>query len=388
MPRKEFVAFTRLDASDVNTYLMDQSVMTFASSGARGSAIASPTEGMVTYLEDSNSLQLYDGTSWGAVDTSGSGNAIINGAFDIFQRSPTNTMTITSSGYTLDRWFQDIGGSTVVSRQTTGVPFGSTFCMRVVINGAVANSIQPFENIESMKLWGKTVTLSVKLRRNSTFANNLTIGIGKNSTSNAAPTAAGWSVIQQTTITNANLPTGTSNANWFTATVTATIPSDGTANSIRVLIGQSAGESAGAYYEVAEVQLEANPVETPFRRNANSIQGELAACQRYYYRESATASAFTWFGTTGIAASTTSVIVPLKTPVPLRTIASSVEFSTLLISDTVNNTAVTSVTLDANRTADTSVVSIGVASGLTQFRPYILRANNSTSAFIGLSAEL
>jgi hypothetical protein len=29
MPRKEFDAFTRLDASDINTYLMDQSVMVF-----------------------------------------------------------------------------------------------------------------------------------------------------------------------------------------------------------------------------------------------------------------------------------------------------------------------------------------------------------------------
>jgi hypothetical protein len=64
MPRKEFEAFTRLDASDVNTFLMDQSVMTFASSAARGSAIPTPVEGMVAYLEDSDLLSIYDGSAW------------------------------------------------------------------------------------------------------------------------------------------------------------------------------------------------------------------------------------------------------------------------------------------------------------------------------------
>jgi hypothetical protein len=64
MPRKEFEAFTRLDASDVNTYLMDQSVMTFAGTAARGSAITTPVEGMVTYLEDSQSLSVNNGTDW------------------------------------------------------------------------------------------------------------------------------------------------------------------------------------------------------------------------------------------------------------------------------------------------------------------------------------
>jgi hypothetical protein len=64
MPRKEFEAFTRLDASDVNTYLMDQAVMVFANSAARGSAIASPTEGMVAYLNDSNLMTIYDGANW------------------------------------------------------------------------------------------------------------------------------------------------------------------------------------------------------------------------------------------------------------------------------------------------------------------------------------
>jgi hypothetical protein len=64
MPRKEFEAFTRLDASDVNSFLMDQTVMSFAGTAARGSAIPSPVEGMTTFLEDSNLLSIYEGGVW------------------------------------------------------------------------------------------------------------------------------------------------------------------------------------------------------------------------------------------------------------------------------------------------------------------------------------
>ena len=58
MPKKTFTAGEVLAAADVNTFLMDQSVMTFADSGARGSAIGTATEGMVTYLEDTDELEL------------------------------------------------------------------------------------------------------------------------------------------------------------------------------------------------------------------------------------------------------------------------------------------------------------------------------------------
>jgi hypothetical protein len=43
---------------------MDQAVQTFAGTAARGSAITTPVEGMVTYLEDSNRLDFYDGSSF------------------------------------------------------------------------------------------------------------------------------------------------------------------------------------------------------------------------------------------------------------------------------------------------------------------------------------
>jgi hypothetical protein len=64
MPRKEFTAFTRLDASDLNTYLMDQSIQTFGGTAARASAISEPVEGMYTHLEDTDALQFWNGSAW------------------------------------------------------------------------------------------------------------------------------------------------------------------------------------------------------------------------------------------------------------------------------------------------------------------------------------
>lgn len=64
MPRKVFTAGEVLAAADVNTYLMNQSVMTFAGTAARGSAIGTATEGMLTWLEDSNVYQYYNGSAW------------------------------------------------------------------------------------------------------------------------------------------------------------------------------------------------------------------------------------------------------------------------------------------------------------------------------------
>jgi hypothetical protein len=64
MPRKVFTAGEVLAAADVNTYLMDQAVMTFAGTAARGSAIGTATEGMVTYLADSNTFEFWNGSAF------------------------------------------------------------------------------------------------------------------------------------------------------------------------------------------------------------------------------------------------------------------------------------------------------------------------------------
>ena len=61
---RTFVDGDILTAAQVNTYLMEQSVMVFADAAARTSAIAAPSEGMITYLADTNAVEKYDGSNW------------------------------------------------------------------------------------------------------------------------------------------------------------------------------------------------------------------------------------------------------------------------------------------------------------------------------------
>lgn len=64
MPKMTFTAGNDALASEVNTYLMDQAVMTFASANTRDTAISTPTEGMLVYLNDLNQYQTYTGSTW------------------------------------------------------------------------------------------------------------------------------------------------------------------------------------------------------------------------------------------------------------------------------------------------------------------------------------
>lgn len=57
-----------LTAAQVNTYLQEQTVMVFASSTARTTALSGVlAEGMMSYLQDTNSVEFYNGTSWVAL---------------------------------------------------------------------------------------------------------------------------------------------------------------------------------------------------------------------------------------------------------------------------------------------------------------------------------
>jgi hypothetical protein len=67
--RKVFTAGEVLTAANVQDYLQDQTVMVFSGTAARGSALPGTvvSEGMVSYLSDTNSIQVYDGAAWQTV---------------------------------------------------------------------------------------------------------------------------------------------------------------------------------------------------------------------------------------------------------------------------------------------------------------------------------
>lgn len=69
-----------LTAAQVNTYLQEQAVMRFASAAARTTALSGVlAEGMVSYLMDTDSVEVYNGTSWVGV-ASGDITAVTTGS--------------------------------------------------------------------------------------------------------------------------------------------------------------------------------------------------------------------------------------------------------------------------------------------------------------------
>jgi hypothetical protein len=93
-----FTAGNILRATEVNTYLMQQSVMVFATAAARLAAIPAPTDGMVSYLKDTKFYYTYNGTAWLQLP-----NMIVPTTY-----TPTHNITLGSGG-TLTASYQVIG---------------------------------------------------------------------------------------------------------------------------------------------------------------------------------------------------------------------------------------------------------------------------------------
>jgi hypothetical protein len=50
--------------ADLAAGVIPRGVMRFASASARGATLAAPVEGMTTWLQDANRLEVYDGSAW------------------------------------------------------------------------------------------------------------------------------------------------------------------------------------------------------------------------------------------------------------------------------------------------------------------------------------
>ncbi len=307
-------------------------------------------------------------------------NKIINGAFDIWQRGTSFTTGNAAYVYTADRWLTYFYGNNTSSvTQQTFTPgtapvsgYEGQFFGR--FNSTNTANFFSYRIEDVRTLAGQTATFSFWAKSNSN--QTITATVSQNFGSGGSATVA--SVISGS-------PALTTS--WQRFSYTAAIPS---------ISGKTVGTSSyvllefvGAINNAVDiwgVQLEAGSVATPFQTATGTIQGELAACQRYYWRSGGD-SGYQPFGL-GRATATTTATMLINNPVPMRVAPTSLDFANLGLGDFVSvASGITGLTLDyAGKT--TSTVNATGGSDLTSGTLMVIRANNSTSAYIGMSAEL
>jgi hypothetical protein len=323
-----------------------------------------------------NSLEVFEAST--------SNNVIINGGFDIWQRGTSFTA---DNSYTADRWVMALSGATATtSRQTftpgqTDVPRNPTYFLRFAVSTG-DNAARIEQRIEDVTIAsGQTYTLSFWAKGTNPAGGVVEVFSRQEF---GALGSAGNSVSQGTI---------TLTGSWqrFTKTFTYDSVTGKTINAGNFYgfdIRQPSADTGAAAWtlDLANVQLEAGPVATPFRRNANSLQGELAACQRYYYRTTAS-TVYAPFGV-GASTSATNSQIFVNFPVTMRVAPTGIDFSTLVVSDIASYNLAISAIVISNST--TNVVELGCthATGATTNRNAFIRANNSTSGFLEFRAEL
>jgi hypothetical protein len=370
-----------VEASEFQSYVQDQVVQYYGSEAARSSAIGTPTTGMVSFVQETGLEYGYlDGTGgrWENIHTGGR-NVIINGAFDIWQRGTAGT-----GGYLADRWtFNQAGGGVVAQSQqsfTAGTApvsgYEGTYFLRANITTAYTDSniTQRVEDVRTLAGQTATVSFFAKGPASSSLLVRLSQNFG-----------SGGSASVSTTAGTANLTTA-----WQRFQFTVAIPSIsgktlGASSRLETIFGT--GSQTGAF-DLWGVQLEAGSVATPFRRHAPSLQGELAACKRYYWRSSGTAInsqhgvGFCW--------TTDSANVQIKIPTTMRTTPTSLEYANVIILDSgFGGGGTQTLTLVSTESGpDVPVLQTNNATGFTANRPVLIRNNNNSSGYIAFGAEL
>ena len=217
-------------------------------------------------------------------------NPVLNSGFDIWQRGTAST-AIGSGTFLADRWQAARTGFAAgasQSRQATGdttnLP-NIQYCLRVQRDSGDTSTLalimgQNMESVNSIPYAGKTITFSFYARKGANFsaASNVM------STYVASGTGTDQNLITAGTLTGINNTTTnhTLSATWQRFTVTKAIDSTATQLAFQFFYTPVGTAGANDYFEVTGVMINIGSAAYPFRRTTGTIQGELAACQRYY----------------------------------------------------------------------------------------------------------
>ncbi len=213
-------------------------------------------------------------------------NGVINGGMDIWQRGTSFAIPSSTYTYTADRWIglRFSTGSTV-SQQTASLD-GFQYSARVARDsGNTGLGIiylgYNLETADSYKYAGKTVTLSFWAKAGANFSSASSAlaviwasGTGTNQKQMDGFTGASTLVSSSVTLTTS----------WQRFSFTAAVPSNSTQQGFQFNYTPVGTAGAADNFEIVGVQQEFGSVATNFKRaGGGTIQGELAACQRYYW---------------------------------------------------------------------------------------------------------
>lgn len=195
-------------------------------------------------------------------------NLLINGGFDVWQRG--TTFAPNSSIYTADRWNAN---NTNVTNSQVAAPAGSgvDFYMRAATTN-VSNLLQHSQPLESSfvkRLQGGNATFSINALCSAGTVSAF-LRIYKNATANTL-LGGSWTLVSEQAITITTSDTRFS--------VTAAVPSDGSANGLRAGIFFT-NAANGITVDYGKAQFEKGAAATQFEYRPYGT--ELALCQRYY----------------------------------------------------------------------------------------------------------
>jgi hypothetical protein len=308
---------------------------------------------------------------------------------DIWQRGTSfpSLTAASSSTFAADRWQVYIGNAgRTVSQQASGLT-SFRYSMRVARDSgntstAVTQVTQNIESNMSYPLAGKTVTVSFYGKAGA----NYSAASGALTYALYQGTGIDQNVFGMTGGSGVGTGTATLTTSWQRFSFSVTVPT--TSTELAVYFSTTPVGTAGAndWFEITGVQLEEGSVATPFSRNGATIQGELAACQRYYWRNTSPGLANTRHSLFAPAASTTQIYFQIQNPVPMRVTPTAIDYSALVAYDNVGIGNTITPTIDANANSFYTTVT-ATSTGLTQYRSYCILGNSGTSS-LGLSAEL